>query len=109
MHPPLDRPHPDCQNEIHALQSCHATSPKLKFWACNQVKFDLDKCLKEEKQKLLYELNKDVEQKRKAEEDVFQMAVGKDVSFEEYLKGDKDYVRAMEERRRRDEEQAAAS
>ena len=98
MHPPLDRPHPECQQQIEALQTCHATSSKLKFWACNEVKFALDRCLKQEKQNLLNELNKDVEQKRQMEEDAYQKALGKDISFEEYLKQDKDYIRAMNER-----------
>jgi COX assembly protein 2 len=98
MHPPLDRPHPECQQQIEALQTCHATTSKLKFWACNEVKFALDQCLKIEKQNLLKELNKDVEQKRKIEEDAYQKALGKDISFEEYLKNDKDFIRAMNER-----------
>ena len=102
MHPPLDRPHPDCQSEINDLQHCHATKYKLKFWGCNQVKFALDKCLKEEKLRLQDEMNKDYEAKRAAEEDVYQMALGKDVSFEEYLKRDKDWNNAMEERRKRE-------
>ncbi len=32
MHPPLDRPHPDCQEAIDSLRHCHATNSKLKFW-----------------------------------------------------------------------------
>lgn len=100
MHPPLDRPHPDCQVEINDLHRCHANTPKLKFWGCNDVKFALDRCLKKEKEKLLAELNKDVEAKRAEEEDVFQMAVGRNISFEDYLKSDKDFNKAMEERRR---------
>lgn len=62
------------------------------------MKFALDRCLKEEKQNLLKVLNKDVEQKRQMEEDAYQQALGKDISFEEYLKQDKDYIRAMNER-----------
>ena len=99
MHPPLDRPHPDCQAEINNLQQCHATTSKLKFWGCNEVKFSLDKCLKVEKQRLLVDMNKDYESKRAAEEDVYQMALGKDVSFEEYLKQDKDWNKAMADRK----------
>ena len=102
MHPPLDRPHPDCQTEINNLRHCHDTTSKLKFWGCNDVKFALDKCLKEEKLRLLEILNQDMVTKRAAEEDVFQMAMGKETSFEEYLNADKDYVKAMEERRKRD-------
>mmetsp|Transcript_15256 Transcript_15256/g.27730 ORF Transcript_15256/g.27730 Transcript_15256/m.27730 type:complete len:107 (+) Transcript_15256:134-454(+) len=102
MHPPLDRPHPDCQVEINGLYDCHATTSKLKFWGCNEVKFALDKCLKVEKEKLLVEMNKDIGAKRAAEEDVYQKALGTEISFEEYLKKDKDYSNAMEERRKRE-------
>jgi len=66
------------------------------------VKFALDKCLKEEKIRLLEILNKDMVTKRTAEENVYQMAMGKEVSFEEYLNADKEFVKAMEERRKRD-------
>mmetsp|Transcript_26330 Transcript_26330/g.63183 ORF Transcript_26330/g.63183 Transcript_26330/m.63183 type:complete len:107 (-) Transcript_26330:1334-1654(-) len=105
MHPPLDRPHPDCQSEINDLHHCHATKSKLNLWGCNEIKFALDRCLKEEKQRLLVEMNRDQEAKRAAEEDVYRMAMGKDVSFEEYLKKDKDFNQAMEERRRREDDQ----
>lgn len=103
MHPPLDRPHPECVEEIDNLYHCHATTSKLKFWGCNQVKFALDQCLKKEKQNLLVELNKDAAAKRAAEEDAYQKALGKEMSFEDYLKKDKDYNKAMEERRRVEE------
>lgn len=66
------------------------------------MKFALDKCLKEEKIRLLEILNKDMVTKRTAEENVYQMAMGKEVSFEEYLNADKEFVKAMEERRKRD-------
>jgi hypothetical protein len=49
MHPPLDRPHPDCQSEINDLHHCHATTSKMKFWGCNEIKYTLDRCLREEK------------------------------------------------------------
>ncbi len=67
------------------------------------MKFALDKCLKEEKIRLLEILNKDMVSKRAAEENVYQMAMGKEISFEEYLKADKEFVKAMEERRKRDD------
>lgn len=101
MHPPLDRPHPDCQVQINDLHRCHATTSKLKFWGCNQVKFALDQCLKEEKLRLQAVMNKEVEARRAVEEDVYRKAMGKDVSFEEYLKRDKDFNNAVDERRRR--------
>lgn len=102
MHPPLDRPHPDCQSAINDLQHCHITTSKLRFWGCNEVKFTLDKCLKGEKERLLVEMNKDYEAKRAAEEDVIQLALGKKESFEEYLNRDKDFNNAMDERRKRE-------
>eukprot|EP00984_Skeletonema_dohrnii_P015139 scaffold6485_cov116-Skeletonema_dohrnii-CCMP3373.AAC.9 len=103
MHPPLDRPHPECVEEIDDLYHCHATTSKLKFWGCNNVKFALDQCLKKEKQNLLVELNKDAAEKRAAEEDAYQKALGKEMSFEDYLKKDKDFNKAMEDRRRMEE------
>ena len=96
MHPPLDRPHPDCQDEINNLHHCHATTSKLKFWGCNEIKFALDKCLKAEKLKLLEVIYKDADSKRAREEEVFQMALGKEISFEDYLMKDKDFRKAME-------------
>mmetsp|Transcript_30740 Transcript_30740/g.60936 ORF Transcript_30740/g.60936 Transcript_30740/m.60936 type:complete len:85 (+) Transcript_30740:335-589(+) len=50
MHPPLKRPHPDCQSYIAAFRLCHATNPTMKFFGyCNDAKVALDKCFKEEK------------------------------------------------------------
>jgi COX assembly protein 2 len=94
MHPPLDRPHPMCQDEIRDLKKCHDTNSKFKFWACNDVKYALDACFKKEKKVLLEELNKDYEKKRQAEEDAFQSAMGHSISFEEYLKKDADFIKA---------------
>lgn len=97
MHPPLDRPHPMCQEEIKALRECHATSSKLKFWACNEAKFAVDRCFKLEKQELLKKLNADFDEKRKLEDEALRDAFGHSQSFEEYLKTDKTYLREMEE------------
>lgn len=94
MHPPLDRPHPMCQKEIQNLKHCHETNSKFKFWACNDIKYALDACFKNEKKVLLEELNKDYEIKRQAEEDAFQVAMGHSITFEEYLKQDTDYIKA---------------
>ena len=102
MHPPLDRPHPDCQDAINHLRQCHATTSKLKFWGCNEVKFALDKCLKKEKERLLLEMNKDMESKRAAEEHAYQKALGRETSFADYLEQDGDFKKAMEERRIRE-------
>ncbi len=96
MHPPLDRPHPLCQEQIDALRECHANTSKLKFWACNELKFALDTCFKQEKQVLLREMNSDFEEKRKREDDALQEAIGHKQSFQDYLKTDKQYLKEME-------------
>ena len=51
MHPPLERPHPDCQDAIAALKRCHEES-KWGKWvgACNSIKEELDWCLRKEKE-----------------------------------------------------------
>ena len=36
MHPPLFKPHPDCEELVKALVTCHEQNPTAKFWgACN--------------------------------------------------------------------------
>jgi len=51
MHPPLDRPHPDCQEAIKNLQNCHEEHVLGKFVGkCNQFKADLDACFRLEKE-----------------------------------------------------------
>jgi len=95
MHPPLDRPHPMCQEEINSFKECHATNSKLKFWACNEIKFAMDKCLKKEKLVLLEKMNADFDEKRKREDDAFQEAMGHTQSFEEFLKNDKVYLEEL--------------
>ena len=53
MHPPLDRPHPDCQAEIERLLECHRSFPIRKFvGACNEFKTNLDHCFKVEKRRM---------------------------------------------------------
>ena len=99
MHPPLDRPHPMCQEEIKAFQACHETTSKLKFWGCNEVKFAMDRCLKKEKKALLEKMNVDLEEKRKREDEAFQEAMGHTQSFEEFLKTDKTYLEEMKRAR----------
>ena len=95
MHPPLDRPHPMCQNEINAFKQCHEENSKFKFWACNDVKLAMDRCLKNEKVTLLDQMNVDMDEKRQREEDAFQLAMGHNQSFEEFLKTDKVYLREL--------------
>ncbi|KAJ0402733.1 hypothetical protein P43SY_007875 [Pythium insidiosum] len=50
MHPSLDREHPDCQDVIEALVTCHEQNPMAKFFgACSEAKVALDKCFRTEK------------------------------------------------------------
>mmetsp|Transcript_6591 Transcript_6591/g.7547 ORF Transcript_6591/g.7547 Transcript_6591/m.7547 type:complete len:82 (+) Transcript_6591:219-464(+) len=50
MHPPLFRPHPLCQEVVDAFLACHEENPYLKFLgACNDRKYALEVCLKQEK------------------------------------------------------------
>jgi hypothetical protein len=52
MHPPLDRPHPDCGLLIEALKACHTANPYAKFWGeCNDAKALMDRCFREEKER----------------------------------------------------------
>ena len=52
MHPPLHRPHPDCQEVIHELLNCHDENPYAKFFGvCNDQKRALDQCFRREKNK----------------------------------------------------------
>jgi COX assembly mitochondrial protein 2 len=98
MHPPLDRPHPDCQEVIEALHRCHAQNSKVFFWRCNDAKAELDKCLKVEKQRMLKELTKDFGKTRSKEDGMMTEALGQKMSFEEYLERDKGYSKAKQQR-----------
>ena len=52
MHPPLHRPHPECEDAVKRLLECHTDNPVAKFFgACNDAKRDLDRCFKAEKEK----------------------------------------------------------
>ena len=92
MHPPLDRPHPDCADIIRALKECHATGWKKYLGGCNETKLALDQCFKAEKQRLLTEMNKELPERKIRQEEIIQKAFGKDVTFTEYLKQDKEYL-----------------
>lgn len=51
MHPPLERPHPECGEIIQGLYRCHEEYKVGKwFGACNSVKDELDWCLRKEKE-----------------------------------------------------------
>jgi len=99
MHPPLDRPHPRCQEQINSLRECHAAGNKLKFWACNEVKSNLDKCFKEEKDEMLRRMNADLDEKKKEEQAQAALAFGRKETFQEYLAKDLTYEREVERER----------
>jgi COX assembly protein 2 len=99
MHPPLDRPHPDCQEEIENLRHCHATESKLKFWACNEVKARLDKCFKAEKLRMLAEMNKHLDEGRTEEQAHLAIAFGKKETFQEFLQKDVTFQKEVERER----------
>jgi COX assembly mitochondrial protein 2 len=105
MHPPLDRPHPDCQYEIKALRHCHETRPLWKIWACNDIKDALDECFRLEKEKMLVEINKDTPAIRKVEEETLANAKGRTMSFEEFLKTDPTYLSDLYKEKRRNPNQ----
>jgi len=88
MHPPLERPHPKCQDAINALNLCHAQKfSKVLFWKCNEVKYELDRCFKAEKQDMLKTINVKEDHIREQENAVLE----KDVSFQDYLKKDPEF------------------
>jgi COX assembly mitochondrial protein 2 len=101
MHPPLDRPHPDCQLEIEGLRTCHATESKLKFWACNEVKANLDRCFKLEKEDMLRRMNANLQQSRNEEHAQASLAVGRTQTFQEFLATDETYRKDVENERKR--------
>eukprot|EP00536_Pseudo-nitzschia_multiseries_P003341 jgi/Psemu1/301920/fgenesh1_kg.51_\ len=101
MHPPLDRPHPRCQAEINGLRECHSTSSKLRFWACNDVKAQLDKCFRVEKEEMLRKMNENLDEKRKEEQAQAALAFGRKETFQEYLANDPTYEKEVERERNR--------
>jgi COX assembly mitochondrial protein 2 len=96
MHPPLDRPHPDCQDVIKALKACHQDGWKKYYGGCNRIKFALDECLRLEKKRLLREINVDLTEQKQSEDAMVQYGFGKKESFADYLAKDKDYQKAVE-------------
>ena len=96
MHPPLDRPHPDCQDVIDALKACHEDSWKKFTGGCNKAKFDLDKCFKAEKQRMLDEENQGWQERQQEQQLYMKDIFGRKETFAEYLQKDKDYQKAKE-------------
>lgn len=99
MHPPLDRPHPDCEDVIAALKACHLDTWKKYTGGCNAIKRALDNCFKLEKERLLADLTKDLPAERKHAEDVVKTAFGKEETFAEFLARDKDYQKALRDKK----------
>eukprot|EP01031_Cornospumella_fuschlensis_P029947 gene29946-36168_t len=51
MHPPLYRPHPQCEQFVLELVKCHEEHKIGKwFGSCNEAKSALDRCFKDEKE-----------------------------------------------------------
>jgi COX assembly protein 2 len=103
MHPPLDRPHPDCEEQISDLKICHAESWKKYLGRCNDIKVRLDNCLKAEKKRLLDEMNVNLVEQKLKEQDVIKEAFGKSETFEEYLARDRDYQAELSKKRGREQ------
>jgi COX assembly protein 2 len=99
MHPPLDRPHPGCEDVVLALKECHLVTWKKFSGGCNSIKKALDNCFKVEKDRLLREMNKDLPEQRKEQEDIIKTAFGKKETFAEFLAKDKDYQKAISDKK----------
>lgn len=98
MHPPLDRPHPECEQQVADLRECHKKSWAKYLGQCNAAKFALDRCFKAEKKHLLDELNRNVPEQRREQEEAIKTAFGKKETFAEYLARDKDYLQAQQQK-----------
>ena len=55
----------------------------------------MDQCFKEEKERILIELNKDIVERRAEEEAQAAISTGTNMTFEQYLKKDKSYQKEM--------------
>eukprot|EP00816_Leptocylindrus_hargravesii_P003609 CAMPEP_0196814568 /NCGR_PEP_ID=MMETSP1362-20130617/44243_1 /TAXON_ID=163516 /ORGANISM="Leptocylindrus danicus, Strain CCMP1856" /LENGTH=94 /DNA_ID=CAMNT_0042191225 /DNA_START=9 /DNA_END=296 /DNA_ORIENTATION=- len=85
MHPPLHRPHPDCQEAIKALEHCQNTRHWLNVFKCNTVKAELDQCFRKEKQEMLKKVNENWAEK----EEIRMREMGL-VSWEEHRRLEKE-------------------
>jgi COX assembly mitochondrial protein 2 len=90
MHPPLDRPHPDCQDVIKAYKACNLDFWKKYTGGCKTAKVELDQCFRAEKKRLLDEMDKDLKQRKEQEEEMIKEAFGRSMTFSEYLKKDQE-------------------
>jgi COX assembly protein 2 len=94
MHPPLDRPHPGCEATIQALRECHATAGWRQYLigACNDTKFALDRCFRDEKKRLLTEMNRELPERQVRQDEIVKHAFGQEMTFSEYLQRDAAYL-----------------
>jgi hypothetical protein len=83
--------------EIVDLRTCHETRSKFKVWACNEIKMNLDECFRQEKEKVLKELNKDLDERRREDEAQAAISTGKNVTFHQYLATDTTYQKELED------------
>jgi COX assembly mitochondrial protein 2 len=90
MHPLLDKPHPDCVNEVTSLKECHADTWKKFTGQCNDIKVALDICFRAEKKRVLNEARKDMKIHRQIEEVCTKDAFGHDLTYPEYLQKDRE-------------------
>jgi COX assembly mitochondrial protein 2 len=103
MHPPLDRPHPDCQNDIEELRECHLDPWKKFLGGCNEIKTRLDHCLRAEKKRLLDEMNLGLVDRKAKEQDMIKEAFGRKETFAEYLEKDRDFQNELRKKLERQE------
>mmetsp|Transcript_7587 Transcript_7587/g.9924 ORF Transcript_7587/g.9924 Transcript_7587/m.9924 type:complete len:105 (+) Transcript_7587:100-414(+) len=101
MHPPLDRPHPDCQDVINALKACHAHTWKKFTGGCNNAKTELDHCFKAEKQRMLEEETKDWPERQKQQQELMKDLMGRQETFAEFLAKDPEYQKEAKSARQR--------
>lgn len=107
MHPPLDRPHPDCQDVIEAIKACHTDGFKKYWGGCNTIKVALDECFRLEKTRLLTEMNQGMAERKQREQAILEKVFGKEESFADYLAKDKDYQNAIQAKLKRQQRQQA--
>jgi hypothetical protein len=56
----------------------------------------MDQCFREEKRRMLADMNKDFQERRLKEDEQAAKSTGKNMSFNEYLKNDKEYQQEIE-------------
>lgn len=73
--------------------------------ACNEIKFELDKCFKAEKKRLLSEMNKDLPELMNRQEEIVKEAFGKEMTFSEFLQKDKVYRAEVAKKQQHNQQQ----